>query len=907
MSGKNDFMNNAAQGYTPLVPEDDFADLFLDSATGFVPERKLGPGASSAAAELKKSAYKSSGVGTGRIHQTYKEPPNIFKHKAESDAAAEAMNTSGDLRAAFVPNILDNYDAITYHWKLFITDPESSTNSRIMNPRNQTIIAETGITDLTIDKVEIGGVVTPSTESGTGVATSIKFEIVEPGGAALLDKIFYEAISLGIGNWAVMPLYIQLEFRARDYNTSNSLTTEMQDEITSLKWVWAIKLSDIKAHVTHVGTRYEFSAIPYSELAQSNVNFVLQHNVKLENLATFSDAIRELEEKINIDQMVKLTNNYSIPDLYEFHIDPELFNHKISTGNNQDSTRANNMDNLTLKDATFNSGTSIDKVIDNLLSQTEQYQKDLTGAKTPGAEGSPATEIPAMKKFWRVITDARPMRFDPRRQDDAKIFSIYIVRYDLGTAEANVFQQSNSKNYQEVERKRLMTYVNKRILRKKYNYIFTGLNDQIINLDLRLNNAFTLAMARMSGIYTNLGMADKGVVTHNNAEEEQAITAKLTQYLATLNSSKYTSANAKASYDEMQAVIEKSTLDPATKANVQRMLELRRSGSRLETQKKIIASDGVTGPSYTSQSLAAALADTDYRFVSDVDLMDPSTQSRYSDYLESTKGRLRPVARVETAQDKQIGIGLESASNSGIQKLSSMYTAALQGFDNGFIKIQMQIKGDPFWLFPAPVRGDEDRPIYLSLMPPAEAISWIKESHIQKDNTVNFFSTDNFIVIRFRTPRIYSEDDVTKYPDKEAYDEVQLVSGVYRVIRVVSKFENGKFTQDLDCVLDNEIDLRNFVKEIEQTMSVPDIPATVSDLTTPMPDTNTRRARIVSDVESEVEGLVNTASTGIAAAKTIANSLDNRLSEFREAQNQVSNISALIPNSATSQLTRRIF
>ena len=90
-------------------------------------------------------------------------------------------------------------------------------------------------------------------------------------------------------------------------------------------------------------------------------------------------------------------------------------------------------------------------------------------------------------------------------------------------------------------------------------------------------------------------------------------------------------------------------------------------------------------------------------------------------------------------------------------------------------------------------------------------------------------------------------------------------------------------------------------------MSVPDIPATVSDLTAPMPDTNTRRARIVSDVESEVEGLVNTASTGIAAAKTIANSLDNRLSEFREAQNQVSNISALIPNSATSQLTRRIF
>ena len=919
---KNSFMNTAVDTVTntingmstiafnsslgpdtpSVLPYDDLADLFLDSATGFSLPSKPGEGAKSSESIIKRSRLGNAGAGHGYINPTYKADPNIFQHKKDSDAATVSRHAANKLSAAFVPNILDNYDTITYHWKLFIVDPESTANGVILDPTRQTIIAETGVTDLTIDKVEIGGVVTPSPEGGTGVSTSVKFEIIEPSGAAMLDKLFYEAVSLGIGNWSVMPIYLQLEFRARDVDTSSSFSTEMKEEITSLKWVWPLKISETKAHVTHVGTRYEFTAIPYSELTQSNINFVLQHNVKLEDLVTFSDAIQELENKINIDQIFKTTNNYSIPDLYEFHIDPELFSHKISTGNNQDSTRANNMDNLTLKDATFNTGTSIDKVIDNLLAHTEQYQKEFLGARAPGAEGSPATEIPAMKKFWRIVTDARPLRYDPRRQDDAKLFTIYIVRYDIGTADANVFQQANSKNYQEVERKRLMTYIDNKILKKKYNYIFTGLNDQVINLDIKLTNAFALAMSRMSGVYTNLAMSDKGVVTHENAERELEVTSKIASYVALKNSSKYAnSEKAKHALESAQRAIANSTLDPETTARLKNMLEQHRTGSRLEVQRKIIATHGInntnTVSNFAPRSLAATVAGTDYRFVSDVDLMDPNTVSRYKDFLESTKGKLRPIARVETTQDRQVGIGLESASNSGIQKLSSMYSTALEGLDTGFIKVQMTIKGDPFWLFPAPIFGDGDRPVYLSLQEPQQAIEWIKQAHIKKDTTVNYFSTDNFIVIRFRTPRVYSEDDASKYPSSDAYNEVNLLSGVYRVIQLVSKFENGKFTQDLDCVIDNEIDLRNFIKEIDSVMQAPDTPATVSDITNPIPDTSIRNSRLIGDGASDVEGVTNDVRQQSGPAGALNSNLGT-----------VPGISSLLPGNTNSGInSRRIF
>lgn len=843
------FNSSAGENATSVTPYDDLTDLFLDSASGYTFPSVSNLGLKPPRTRISRGKLPQNSVGApGQNKVDY----NLFQHRPNGDSDITGQYAEKGIGAAFVPNILDNYDTITYHWKLFIVSPESTANGAILDAKNQTIIAESGVTDLTIDKVEIGGVVTPSAEGGTGTSTSVKFEIIEPSGAAMLDKLFYEAISLGVGNWAVMPLYLQLEFRARDVESSTTLTTELKDEITSLKWVWPLKLTDTRAHVTHVGTRYEFSAIPYSELAQSNVNFILQHNVKLEDLVTFSDAIRELENKINIDQIFKLTNNYSIPDLYQFHIDPELFSHKISTGNNQDSTRANNMDNLTLKDATFNTGTSIDKIIDNLLAHTEYYQKEFLGARAPGAEGSPATEIPAMKKFWRVVTDARPLRYDPRRQDDAKVFTIYIIRYDMGTADSNVFQQTNSKNYQEVERKRLMTYINNKILKKKYNYIFTGLNDQVINLDLKLTNAYAIAMHRMSGVYTNLAMSDKGLVTHENAEKELEITSKIASYVALKNSSKFANSDkTEQALESARRAIADSTLDPEQLERMKAILEQYKSGSRLEVHENIVANQGIGNGSTSSRafvpkSLAAAVADTDYRFVSDVDLMDPATTERFKDFLESTKGKLRPIARIETTQDRQIGIGLESASNSGIQKLSTMYSTALEGFDTGFIKVQMTIKGDPFWLFPAPISGDA-RPIYLSLQDPQEAIDWIKQSHITRDSTVNYFSTDNFIVIRFRTPRVYSEDDYEKRGSPEAYNEVSLLSGVYRVTQVVSKFETGKFTQELTCVIDNEIDLRNFVKEIDNVMQSPDIPATVDDLLNPTSETNERYSRLNGD------------------------------------------------------------
>ena len=130
------------------------------------------------------------------------------------------------------------------------------------------------------------------------------------------------------------------------------------------------------------------------------------------------------------------------------------------------------------------------------------------------------------------------MKFDPRRIDDAREFTIFVIQYDIGILDSNVFQEPNGPETIEAERKRLITYLKKNILKKKYNYIFTGLNDQVINLDLTVNNAFAVAQARMGGIYSNLAMSSKGKVAQDTSAEEANVTKKLSDAIAFNNSAK---------------------------------------------------------------------------------------------------------------------------------------------------------------------------------------------------------------------------------------------------------------------------------------------------------------------------------------------------------------------------------
>ena len=784
--------------------------------------------------------------------------------------------TGSEVTLDFQSNILDNYDAYTYHFKLFITSTENARTGDIFSPANQVIIAESGVSDLTIDKVEFNAIAVPSVEAGTGTQTTVKFEIVEPSGAGLLDKLYYESVALGIGNWLVMPCYLELSFKARSPGTSDSDNNGEPGPISGLKWVWPIKLTNTKANVTTVGTRYEFDAIFYNELAQSNSYFAIQHNIVLKGVDTFQSAMNDLETKLNQDQFLKLIDNYSIPDSYRIVVDPAIANYKIRpVDDNKNSVRAGDYRILTDKTAMFNSGTGIDKIIDSLLINTEKYQVEATGAQNQTAGSSPGTinqDINQMKKFWRVTTETRPIAFDRRRQDNAVEITIFVLQYDLGVVLASPTSTGGTDGTIDASKRRLDEYLNKKILRKKYNYIFTGENDQIVTFDLNMNFSFAAALARFGGIYYSSSSKDIGPTIQHNAEEEANITEQVRKIISMQNDASTNSAIDQNSLKQLKSQIASSTLDSATKSRYTVLLEQSRPENRLTyiNQARLhgINDNGTIDQNYlTAKSNATELAtpagNTNLKFISNVNLNSAATNQAYQDYIATGKGKIRPIAFREAPQEGASGQGVEATRTSGKNKLASLFSTALySSLDASLMHIKLTIKGDPFWLFPMPTNG-ESKFVYNADLSVSEAIANLKGV---PNSSVNFFGSDNFIIVRFRTPRIYNETTNPDNPDP--FTEVETFSGVYRVLTIVSKFEQGLFKQELTCLLDPVINTSDFIKQIENNAANQDIPATASSLTgTPVPSLNVKTQRISSNLSSQFPGIVDTVRNSAGKVK----------------------------------------
>lgn len=761
----------------------------------------------------------------------------------------------------FKPNVLDQFDTYTYHWKLFITSLEDASSGKVLSDSGQTIIAETGVTDLTIDKVEIQGIAVPSVEAGTGTQTLVKFEITEPAGAGLLDKMYYQSLALGIGNWLVMPCFLELTFKGRDNETAESGENGEPGALAGLRWIWPLKLTNSKVNVTEVGTRYEFDAIIYNELAQSDSYFGIQHNIVLTELSNVRSALAELEKKLNDDQWGKLVDNYGIPDSYRIIVDDNIAIQKFNNSPpNKSTARGSSAIDFNTKTASFNPGTSIDRIIDLLLGNTDYFQKKLQSSTTRSSTPKSANEMDdQMKQMWRIVTETRPIGFDVLRQDNAVEVTIYVVEYNIGGIAATPSQVGGSPETLPASRKRVAEYANHKILNKMYNYTFTGLNDQIINLDLNLNFAFAAALSRFGGIYYDTAGRDIGVSYQEYADTERVLTAQTRRILELANDPQASPEHREHIINKQIEELQKSVLDESVINKQTILLRNYRQQSRLQLSKDLrfrgFNNKGMVAKE-THRSSIVEPTSNGKTFISDVNL-SKATKDALNIAQASNRGRLRPIPGREGLYESNIGVGMDPTSDAARARTSSVFSTALYStLDASLQVLKFTIKGDPYWLFPRNLPKDATGLTYLSnLENQQDAIAEIKLQHIKFPQSVNLYGTDNFLVIRLRTPRIFNETTTADDP----YTEVETFSGVYKVVTITSKFEMGKFTQELMCILDPMINLNDFLRDVENSLkSVPTTENQPNPIKENIPDTAKKLPKIMGDAGSKLSDALTT-------------------------------------------------
>jgi hypothetical protein len=239
------------------------------------------------------------------------------------------------------------------------------------------------------------------------------------------------------------------------------------------------------------------------------------------------------------------------------------------------------------------------------------------------------------------------------------------------------------------------------------------------------------------------------------------------------------------------------------------------------------------------------------QFISDVNINSQTSKDAAEIAQSIRKGKLRPIPYRETSQENNF-VGTDPSSNAGRSRTSSVFSTALyqQTGDASLQNIKLTIKGDPFWLFPRSISTDATILPYKSNLSKDVAIALIKRG--QTPTSVNILGTDNFIVIRFRTPRIYNEVNGTLDP----YTEVETFSGVYKITRIISKFEMGKFIQELECILDPVIDLSDFLRDIEEASKRQNIEL-IAKPTIILPDTVYKTERLAVENTTTVATVTN--------------------------------------------------
>jgi hypothetical protein len=776
--------------------------------------------------------------GSPNVYGSSQTPASNNANDANSFSFQTQLNEN--ISISYQSNMLDKFDLPTYHFKFFMVGPEAQTNGTYLDPKNQVIIAESGISDYTIDDVEIDSTCQQSYESGTGTSNIFNFKITEPSGASLLDKMFYTALDLGIGNWVKSPFYLELSFRARDPKTSapaglgigSGSTGLAGTTIGQMRWVWPIQISNMKANITKVGTIYDFSAAIYNEFAFNNVTSSVQQNIVLENVTTVGEAVNLLQQKLNRDAAKQLIQGYLVPDVYELTLEDSLINLPVvPLNNNKNSSRANSFNKLESKTFTFPPGTGIDNMINTILATTEYFQTKIKNSRDP--DSTEDVNDSALQQLWRIVPYSVPYKYDAGRQSNAHYIQYFIVKFDKGNLPPNATTTNDTYG-----RNRYNTYKKSGILRKKYDYIFTGLNDQVYEFNLEFNNGWAAPTSRFAGLYYNSSHKDPGIVHQDEIDKKAEALEAVSKYVTLFNDTRTTERDRNAARSEYEAKIRVAQLSDDQLAAIQRYLDQAQNPDRaLVSAKNIVARNAIDAGASPEISYAAPT-----RFVSDQERLSQEAISSRADKIIAAgqDTTIRPVSSVSSATEKELSDGVEDKATPGRNYTSALFAQAMAqtaGGDYGNIKLK--VKGDPYWLQPVPVTTTD-------IVAPRPTVESIKT---KVETTANFNISTNFMLIRLRTPKIFNN---TGNNPTDPFTEVDTISALYSVNKVRSSFSKGTFMQDLEGSIDPPVEISKFLNEIEaEEKALSEVPVTQfanNTFVNPVPTSAIRNNPIVNNI-----------------------------------------------------------
>jgi hypothetical protein len=452
---------------------------------------------------------------------------------------AQQTNQGGSLNINQLENPLNIYANYTYHIRFSLTNESDANNQDgtygTFNGTSKTIIAESGVTAaFNITNFEFVNACAPGPKHLNTTNTTWSMTIVEPYGLSLIQRIIS---TQKVQIWHRAPYFIEVWFNG--YNVDGTLMAP-----TLFYTLYRVLIMDIGIKTTEGGSTYELSGVFDGDIGHSNEISIPQAKFQINTgsgnlysfFTNFATQLNKQASTINFgldstaqsgSQQSQQPNVTSALIAYDFNLPTSMWNWKFNTALlDEKSQRSVDMiitpEGAGITTISIGKGASIENIINAVLATCPDVFTNWIGTN---ADQNPIIQtglsIWAMIHSQIILGDINDDRNDYNR---AVIYNIIPHQSIIVPTPPNIV---NALQGSEAQSKKFNTLSSSGALVKVYNYIYTGLNTEVINLDINIDTHFQLSQPQWLALNTYHNFT-QGPLYANSPADQVAQTGQLT-------------------------------------------------------------------------------------------------------------------------------------------------------------------------------------------------------------------------------------------------------------------------------------------------------------------------------------------------------------------------------------------
>lgn len=366
--------------------------------------------------------------------------------------------------------------------------------------------------DFFFENFEIETIMAFDKRTGFSKGSKISFDIIEPYSlAGLIEALQVGAVASGHPSYKSAPFILKLEFIG--YPDWNDITNESPIKVDKATRYFIIKFSEVNIQADEKGTKYSCKAVPLNELAFGEPNKLktsmsAQGETVGEFLTNFQEQLNNSAKEVNQLSYSKETGNKLQADEYqilfpaidlatgeikfdstsdviskkkigELSVDnvPWAFIDPVTHADKTEELRAKGIKRFTYSptkiSVQFSSGANIHDIISAIVRDSE-YGTEIFKNFDNRLDANDHID------YFNIVTEAIPKAlWNGATSQPYYIYKFYVVPYKMHFTRIPGFENSTIDP----------SKVN-RLIRRTYDYLYTGKNTDVMNFNLTFNNLY---------------------------------------------------------------------------------------------------------------------------------------------------------------------------------------------------------------------------------------------------------------------------------------------------------------------------------------------------------------------------------------------------------------------------------